>query len=330
MARLVFEKGRQRQFLVEVMQKLNLNSEELGDKLGIAGRSARYWLTEETIGDERKLQLLSREAGIPLPKIICRREEYWSARQQASAGALARYRKYGPPGDIESRRKGGRQTALNRRLYPERYKHLSWRPLRTFTFPALNNNGFAELVGIFLGDGGITSSQVHVTLNAEADKEYVLYVKALIERLFGVIPHQYRRHDSLAEVLTITGVDLIHFLVECGMVIGDKVRQQVSVPGWIQLSKELSRYCLRGLLDTDGGVFIHRYWVRGKRYAYFKLNFTNMSQPLRHFVYLTLQNEGFHPKYFGINKVWLYSESETRKYVEVVGSSNQRILRKFQ
>lgn len=113
------------------------------------------------------------------------------------------------------------------------------------------------------------------------------------------------------------------------MKIGNKVTQQVDVPGWIKQNPDLSRLCLRGLIDTDGGIFTHSYMVKQKTYSYLKLNFSNLSQPLRHFAYNTLKSVGLTPKYRDNNQVWLYSQKEVIKYLEIVGSSNHRLLKKI-
>lgn len=39
---------------------------------------------------------------------------------------------------------------------------------------------------------------------------------------------------------------------------------------------------------------------------------------------------GFCPKYAGEKRVWLYSEKESLKYLRVVGSANQRLLKKIE
>lgn len=68
--------------------------------------------------------------------------------------------------------------------------------------------------------------------------------------------------------------------------------------------------------------------VNGKQYKYLKLCFSNMSQPLRTFVHQSLRTNGFNPRYAIDRHVWLYSESESRRYLKVIGSSNERLLRK--
>ena len=112
------------------------------------------------------------------------------------------------------------------------------------------------------------------------------------------------------------------------MIVGNKVKQQVDVPDWIKGESEYKIACLRGLMDTDGGVFIHRYKVNGKEYSYRKICFTSHSIPLLRFVYDTLNELGFTAKI--INKVankdvWLYNTHEVDRYLELVKSSNQRL-----
>ena len=47
------------------------------------------------------------------------------------------------------------------------------------------------------------------------------------------------------------------------------------------------------------------------------------------FVYKVLDSIGLHPKLFSDNKVWLYSETEVKRYLEIIGSSNDRLLQKL-
>jgi hypothetical protein len=41
----------------------------------------------------------------------------------------------------------------------------------------------AQLLGVIFGDGGITDTQVKISLNAIADTEYSAYVKYLFEAI---------------------------------------------------------------------------------------------------------------------------------------------------
>lgn len=39
---------------------------------------------------------------------------------------------------------------------------------------------------------------------------------------------------------------------------GSKVDQQVCAPGWIKENREYATHCLRGLLETDGCIYLDR------------------------------------------------------------------------
>lgn len=57
--------------------------------------------------------------------------------------------------------------------------------------------------------------------------------------------------------------ELVKFCKDIGLVIGHKIEQKIDVPDWIKKNEKYFRACLRGLVDTDGCVFTHRYKVNG-------------------------------------------------------------------
>lgn len=275
------------------MVKLHLSSEDMGKLIGISGRSFRDWISEKTLGTKHSMSKLSRLSHIPLPRIVEERQEFWSGKAYGKQAALVRFQLYGPPGTPEGRKKGGRISQEKRKAHPELYpKHIR---RNTFKTPSRLDPLLSEFVGIVLGDGGITRQQVHITLNAIADQHYVPHVRDLIYKLFGYRPSLFLHKQDNGITVVITGVDFIEYLVQLGLKIGNKVKQQVDVPDWIKANPQLSKACLRGLMDTDGGIFTHRYKVNKKLYSYLKLCFSNMSIPLKQFVYNTLLKEGFTP-----------------------------------
>lgn len=230
-------------------------------------------------------------------------------------------------GGLDGRRKGGIVSQLRRRLNPRYYEN---RGCNVAIEPLIPNhtNKLAEVVGTILGDGGITHNQLLISFNSEKDCDYSVYIGNLISGLFGIRVGRYKRRDSKCIVLFFSGVNLIKTLCHIGLKIGNKVKLQVRVPKWISKNVAYSRWCLRGLMDTDGGVFLDKYVVNRKRYCYKKICFTNKSMPLINFVFETLSKLGFNPQRYSDNKVWLYSYKEVERYLIEVGSSNQR-LNKF-
>lgn len=325
MTRLIFRQGEQGRYLNEVRNVLKANSDDLARIVGISGRSFRYWMNEKTLGDRKGLEKLSIVSGVSFPEIVEEREEWWSGRINGRRGALVRLEMYGPPGNILGRRKGGIVSQQRRRENPEYYRTLGCIVPRAFIVPE-KSRLLAEFLGIVLGDGGLTKYQLTITLNSIKDHEYMKYVIKLSNKLFKYSPYVFKNKGVNANSLKFSGINFVNLLISNGIAFGNKSIIQIEVPGWIKNSLVFSTWCLRGLMDTDGGLFVHKYTVNGKQYSYLKINFTNVSKPLLKFVFDTLMELGFTPKYQSYNKVWLYRKDEVRRYFEIVGSSNYRLI----
>lgn len=269
--------------------------------------------------------IISKKYQISLPEKIEILEKRWInyKSEKGKIGGFAFKKLYSNPATIEGRKKGGKRAMeilKQRGIVP---------PIKEFKYPP-HSIELAEFVGIMLGDGGITKEQIAITLNRKADKNYILYVKKLSDFLFGEEPKYFQRKDCKADVIYYNGINIVRFITGIGLKIGNKVRQQVSVPGWIGRNIKYKIACLKGLMDTDGGIFTHKYKVNGKIYSYKKICFTNRSMPLLYFVEDTLNELGFTAKtiYKVENKkVWLYNSKEVIKYLDEIGSSNERLLK---
>lgn len=322
--RLKFIPGQQKKFLTEVFDKSGLSTTELSKFAKIHPRSFRDWKREKLTMTFAAAEKFVNLFNVSLPedkKVMIQR--WQQGKENANRiGGLAHFRKYGSPGTLEGRRKGGIKAIANLRrngLIPY---------IKSYSLPVGFNEKLAEYVGIILGDGCITPGQCNITLNSIADHEYVYFVSQLAKNLFGEEPKLYKRKDSKAIVLYYNSRFLIRYLLSIGLKIGNKVRQQVDAPDWIKSSLKYKMACVRGLMDTDGGVFLHRYKVNGKDYFYRKICFSNKSIPLLMFVKKTLEELGFKPKIINkvVNKqVWLYNTREVVDYLKKVGTSNPRL-----
>lgn len=324
--RLKFISEQQKKFLNEVSNKSALSTEALAKIAKIHPRSFRDWkrekLTMTLTAAEKFVKLFSMD--LPEDKAIMI-QRWQKAKEKASRiGGFALFKKHGSPATLAGRRKGGMKAIANLR------KNGFTPYIRNYSLPIGFNEKLAEYVGIMLGDGCITPGQCNITLNSVADREYVYFVSQLEKNLFGEEPKLYKRKDSKALVLYYNSRFIIRYLTRIGLKVGDKVRQQVDVPDWIKNSPKYRLSCVRGLMDTDGGVFLHRYKVNGKDYFYKKICFSNKSIPLLLFVKETLKELGFTPKMINnvVNKqVWLYNNKEVMDYLKKVGTSNPRLLR---
>jgi intein/homing endonuclease len=144
------------------------------------------------------------------------------------------------------------------------------------------NENLAELIGILLGDGHLhkkgeksyLGSVLSISLNRIDEPKYLEYVRRLLVRVFKEEPKMHPRVDSKAIDLKIYNDQIIDFMISKGLLTGDKVKNQISVPKWIKknyswvirnLTIWESKYrglaigCLRGLVDTDGSIYVDHF-----------------------------------------------------------------------
>lgn len=318
--------GLQRDYLIEVEKVSGFSGDNLAKLLGIVGRSYRDWKRGRYSITQDAVEIIEEKFGLELPYSKKKALQLWRiAKIEASRkGGLAVLKKYNGPGTPEGRSRGGKHAMAILRA-----RGLVPQP-KPFNGPKKYSIELAEFVGILLGDGHIGKEQWSVTLNSIADKDYLTFVVGLIEKLFGFSPSVHFRKDSKAVVILGSGIRSIEYLKNLDLKVGNKITLQVGVPSWIELDKSFSIACLRGLIDTDGGIFIHRYKINGKEYQYLKLSFVNRSMPLLNFVYKELEKLGFNPRMITAienKRVWLYNQQEVKRYLEIVGTNNPRLLK---
>lgn len=190
----------------------------------------------------------------------------------------------------------------------------------------------AEFFGIMIGDGGINNPwQANVTLNSEADASYILFVIALMHSLFGVTPRVMHRKTRKATVVSLASTSVVDFLVEKGLPRGNKLAQGLRIPDWILTRKTYKMACVRGLMDTDGCLVLHRHRIAGKDYKNLYLSFSSASLALLEQVTLILLDLELTP-YLANSKreINLYRLEDVEKYLRVVGTSNERIRRVYE
>lgn len=323
--RIKFLPGGQKRFISHLYLKTGLSTKQLSQIADVCPRSFIDWRREKLNMSLKAAETFCEQFGITLPERKETLIKRWlNIKHEASRkGGIALFQKHGSPATTEGRRIGGIKSIANlqRNGIVPRYK--------IYQLPALCEE-LAEYVGIMLGDGGITASQCTITLNSEADANYILFINNFAESLFREKPRAFKHKHDKAITLYYNGSFLVNYFVKLGLKIGNKVKQQVDIPQWIKDSQKLRIACLRGLMDTDGGVFLHKYKLGGKDYVYKKISFSNRSIPILLFVHKTLEELGFRPKIrdkVDNKKVWLYNSKDVELYLTVVGTHNPRLLR---
>lgn len=322
--RIYFEKGAQKKFIRRAITKIGMSQKDIAARIGISPRTLTDWLREKYSLSYKNASLIAKMSNQKIPRIVERKAQYWSAKDNAVKGGVASYAK-SKFGNNEAKRlarwKEWWQTegnANSKIVKPQ-----------SFIVPK-KSAALAELVGILLGDGGITTYQCNITLNSVTDYEYSLYVEDLITKLFGVPVHRYAKGNSLAQNLSINRKGVVDFLISIGLQKGNKLAQGIKIPSWILGNKEYSRACVRGLIDTDGCVIHEIHRIKGKIYRYARLNFTSASIPFVKSVMKILETENLEPKVRrGGTAVQLEKNDKIWHYFKVIGTSNPKHLRRW-
>lgn len=189
------------------------------------------------------------------------------------------------------------------------------------------NMRLAELMGIVIGDGGINNDwQLVISMNSVADLEYSYYVTRLLEELFAIKVRTYKRPNQNTLILVSSSTTLVDFLITKGAVRGNKILQNIATPLWILGNAEYKKQFVRGLVDTDGCLYIHKHTINGKLFLNIGFCFTSYSTKLLQEVAIILKEFDIVPHItYGSRRIYLYSMKAVLKYLDVFGTSNPRI-----
>ncbi len=200
---------------------------------------------------------------------------------------------------------------------PARHKKAGYNHKRTdINIPEKSEN-LAEFIGIMLGDGSITPTQVTVTLGKK-DK-YENYVEKLMQKLFHIQIKTIHLKTGNA-VIYFGSTEVVQWLRNMGLVF-NKVKYQVDIPSWIFKKKKYMRKTLRGLNDTDGSIYKLKF---GRQ-----ISFTNRSAPLLKSVQRIYQELGFNPSKISSYKVYLTKQRDIDKYFKEIGFGNKKHIERF-
>ncbi|MDP2905318.1 MAG: hypothetical protein Q8O22_03330 [Candidatus Omnitrophota bacterium] len=259
-----------------------------------------------------------------MPKGVKSLPDYWYCKKAAVLGAKRRYELYGNPGTVEGRRKGGLSSIRKFHADPDFAKRVGFQLRKEIRRPG-ETAELAEFIGIVIGDGGIRDGrQVAVTFGTAKEKPFAKYVQGMINRLFGLSSSIYPKKGALAADVVVSSVSLAEYLRE--KLENKKVHRSLNrtdLPGWVLKNSIYKASCLRGLMDTDGGVYCHRYKIRGKWYQYPRLSFCSTSPFLLHSVCNILKDLEFTPK-IGRYRVTLYRLPELKRYFDEIGTHNPK------
>ncbi len=324
--RVLFRKKEdQKKFIEEALTVFPVK--DIAKMCSLSERTIRDWRRGKFLPKLDSLQEISKKTGVPIPSNITIKNDYWYAIENSSLGGKALIKKYGRiPGDINYRKMKWFEWWEKKGKYKKHSLITKPLPIKK----PRKSKKLAEFVGVMLGDGNISSNQICITLHSTDDEEYGHFVNKLIKDLFDVYVGRCNKKNNLAFSLLVSRIELVRFCTKIlGLKKGNKIKHQVDIPNWIKKRKSFSIACARGLFDTDGCVFTHRYKVKNKIYSYKKLSFTSYSRPLLQSFFEILKSNGLNPRFALRSDVRLDNIKDVQNYFKIFGSHNPKHLKRY-
>lgn len=186
------------------------------------------------------------------------------------------------------------------------------------------NKQLAELVGIILGDGSfyvkLPMAELDIAFNIY-EEDYIKYVKNLLESIIKTKVYKKYQIKQHCLHLRICKRTIVLALLKVSIIKpGSKIIKKVKIPKWILSKKDLLKYCLRGLIDTDGSVF--RMSQKDANRA--RISFKNKNNFLLNQVRNSFIKLGFHPSNITYNQIFLSRKEDIRRYCNEIGFSNKK------
>jgi hypothetical protein len=167
-----------------------------------------------------------------------------------------------------------------------------WRPTTPVRFTA---DDYAELLGLYLGDGHISQGARTQRLRLSLDARYpgiVADAEALLARCFP--------HNRVGRVVADGGATVVPNVYHAHLTClfpqagpGKKHERRICLESWQQSLVERAPWSLlRGLIRSDGCVFVNR----TGRYEYVSYHFRNLSPDILALFARTCRTVGLHPR----------------------------------
>jgi len=172
----------------------------------------------------------------------------------------------------------------------------------------------AYLVGIYLGDGYLVRSSRTELLDIACDSKY----PDLIERFSGLVSRVFGKSPTLHKDLFSNCVHIRLYGEGIGSILGfepgPKKGRDLHIPSWITENEDWSRWCIRGLFETDG--YMHH---RHKRDRSVVVGFSNTNEMLLDEVQQLLYNLGYQTFRRSKTSVDCWQYDEAMRFVAEVG-----------
>jgi ribosomal protein L28 len=180
-----------------------------------------------------------------------------------------------------------------------------------------DKNNLAYVIGVALGDGNLSNSNGRaIRLRVSCDTKYPNIIANITSALRKLLP---KNKVSIVEIKK-SYIDIscysnkLEDLLGWKAKAGSKEKQKVAIPDWIKNNKIYIKYCLRGLFETDGSIYMDR--------KYKMANFVTIIPTLANDVMEIIGKIGFKP-----NMQTLESKIKKTKYTIRISKNTEEFIK---
>ncbi len=322
--RIIFTKeSRRKSFFKEIKENYNTNWKEIRLMIGVSKATLERYVSGQTsIPEEIFLKFLRTLNGDSQENVLGEIKRLPNNHGQIKGGKIAyklNYKKF----------EEGRKKAI---------KVNKTKKEKRFNFDSIElSEDVYEFIGAFIGDGFFNSYnnklyQVEFAGDSNLDLNY--YKEKIIPAIVKVFPNLnpriYKVRSKNAIRVVFYSKELFCFLRDyIGFVPGKKAHT-VEIPEKILVNPNFIYLIVRGLFDTDGGIYFDK--RKGYKKIYPRIHFSTVSKRL--FIQLSkILSEEFkvytrYNKKRNIYIIELYGYPNLKKWMSLIGFSNERHFKK--
>ncbi len=170
-------------------------------------------------------------------------------------------------------------------------------PSAHFMLPQEENKKLvtAYIIGVALGDGNLSNPNGRaIRLRVTCDTKYPKIIRKIQTAIHKILPTNkistIKKQGRCCDISCYS--NRWETILGWRAKDGSKYKQGVRVPRWINLNKQYSIACLRGLIETDGSIYYDR--------GYLMVNFTTIIAPLAKDFTTIVDHLGFTSKIYKI------------------------------
>lgn len=182
----------------------------------------------------------------------------------------------------------------------------------------------AEFVGIFLGDGSFGGKyQIVISWNHKCEHDYARYIQRMVRNLFGVESKKRIRKQYGSAEIVISSSNLVDQIRKLTGIKAAKAKNSFKLPAWLSGNRRYRIGFLRGLFDSEGCIYRHKYYSNATPYSYAKIAVTNYCDKILSIFQEFLKSLGIDSVKYR-NRIHIYSDKDTKRFFSLVGSNNSK------